>query len=133
MNHSVEVELAILQKRIDGMRRGLEPVLPHYLAQISAKLEEIQNSLAAPAAPARLVLALSDSGEAQDHVLTGLMSTVPMIAFVVDHRKEARERLSVLKFESMANPAELIEVVSDEVAEYVQCNPELTKLISANC
>lgn len=125
-----------VRKLLDEMRQaqgrtgGLPPsTLSHWLR----KLTELENSLAASAAPARLVVAHRDEGEEPDRVLTVHASTVPMIVFVVDHREKARERLSVVRVEPLANTAELIEVVSDEVADYVQCNPELSELISKNC
>lgn len=129
----VRLELSKLQDEIRRVQMHPCNLTPSTASHWLKKLAEIENSLAAPQAPARLVVALSDGGETQDRVFTGLTSTVPMIVFVVDHREKARERLSVVRIEPLANTAELIEVVSDEVADYMQCNPELLKLISENC
>lgn len=127
-------EVRKLRENLDRLVASGEPAGPGILAALAGRAKWLEDSLASKIAPAKLVIALHDTAPGLDQASVAITgSTVKVTVLVVDHRVEARERLFVLTEDPIDNPKEIVEVVSDDAAEYLQLNPELTELITTNC
>lgn len=120
-------------KELAALKQELSRPYCDGFTRLKKRFAELEKSLAGRVDPVRLVMSLADVDQVPDRAPVMLAATVETVVFVVDHRKHAGRRLAVFKVDPLADCAELIEVVSDEVADYVQCNPELIKLVSENC
>lgn len=125
-------EVRKLREAMDRLVAAGQPANLATMAGFAGRLKWLEDSLASKIAPAKLVIALHDTMPGLDQAAAVVMgSTVKVTVLVVDHRVEARERLFVLTSDPIDNPKEIVEVVSDEAAEYL--NTELTELIATNC
>lgn len=127
-------EIRKLVAALDRLSAANESVQPSTLHALAGKLKWVADNLAPKIEPVRLVIALHDTAPGLDQnavVIAG--STAQVTVLVVDHRVEARERLFVVSEDPIDNPKEIVEVVSDEAAAYLQLHPELTETITKHC
>jgi hypothetical protein len=105
----------------------------HYapLAELQKKLQLCEKNLAERLAPVKVAVALTDDQETGSLTLVrGVIGTVPAKVTVVDHRRYYDERVYTFQVDAVSVPAEFIEAVSDEAAEYVKQDPSLVETLS---
>ena len=101
------------------------------LLELQQKLQLCEKNLAERLAPIKVAIALTDDQEIGSLApVRGVIGTVPARVTVVDHRKVYSDRIYTFAVDAVSIPAEFVEAVSDEAAEYVQQNPSLVETLS---
>ena len=101
------------------------------LLELQKKLQACEKNLAERLNPSRVLIALTDKREIGSlSLVDGVIGTVPVQVVVVDHRTEHADRISIEHVSSIATPAEFVEAVSDEAAEYLGQDEKLMKVIA---